>query len=227
MYVNIILGDYVRTILNMNYAPDSTWALDPRESFSDDFAPGTFPLGVGNQCSVEFNLIYRWHSTVSARDEKWSEEFFEKVFPGRDVSKLPLREFLAGLATWREELMEQKPEDRTFGDLKRDKDGHFDSAELAKIIAESTNDCSGKISRALILRASIEANWAHSRFRGSPDPSCAETRHGPGHASGSRLARWDTERASQVHATYPAQKLPRHQFRSRRAGSSGVSVQGS
>ncbi|THX71700.1 hypothetical protein D6D04_09409 [Aureobasidium pullulans] len=143
MYVNIILGDYVRTILNMNYAPDSTWALDPRESFSDDFAPGTFLLGVGNQCSVEFNLIYRWHSTVSARDEKWSEEFFEKVFPGRDVSKLPLREFLAGLATWREELMKQKPEDRTFGDLKRDKDGHFDSTELAKIIAESTNDCSG------------------------------------------------------------------------------------
>jgi hypothetical protein len=143
MYINIILGDYVRTILNMNYAPESTWVLDPRQTFSDDFPKGSFPLGVGNAVSVEFNLIYRWHSTVSQKDEKWTEDFFGKIFAGREISKLSLREFVIGLSKWREEVKGQKPEVRTFGGLKRSKDGLFDLTALVKIITESTNDCAG------------------------------------------------------------------------------------
>lgn len=128
----------------MNYAPDSSWILDPRESFSEVFDKGGFPVGTGNQVSVEFNLIYRWHSNVSAKDEKWSQEFFQKLSPGQDVSKLPLREFLTGLSNWREDIMAQKPESRTFAGLKRDSSGFFDSQALAKLIAESTDDVSGK-----------------------------------------------------------------------------------
>ena len=127
----------------MNYAPESSWVLDPRESFSEVFDKGIFPEGMGNQVSVEFNLIYRWHSTISNKDEQWSQDFFQKVFPGQDVSKLPLRDFLTGLAKWREDVTAQKPESRTFAGLKRDSSGFFDSNALAKLIAESTNDVSG------------------------------------------------------------------------------------
>ncbi|KAH6985528.1 heme peroxidase [Ilyonectria destructans] len=142
LYVNIILSDYTRTILNLNYAPDSSWVLDPRESFSQVFDKGDFPVSTGNQVSVEFNLIYRWHSNVSAKDEKWSQDFFQKLFPGQDVSKLPLRDFLTGLSNWREDIMAQEPESRTFAGLERDSSGYFDTQALAKLIAESTHDVS-------------------------------------------------------------------------------------
>jgi hypothetical protein len=132
----------------MNYAPDSSWVLDPRESFSQVFGKEDFPVGIGNQVSVEFNLIYRWHSAISAKDEKWSQEFFQNLFPGQDVSALPLRGFLTGLSKWREDIATQKPESRTFAGLKRDSSGFFDSKALAKLIAESTNDISGKYTLA-------------------------------------------------------------------------------
>jgi hypothetical protein len=128
----------------MNYAPDSSWVLDPRESFSQVFDKAGFPKGIGNQVSVEFNLIYRWHSTVSARDEKWSQDFFQKLFPGQDVAKLSLRDFLTGLSKWKEDIASQKPESRTFADLKRNSSGAFDTKALAKLIAESTQDVAGK-----------------------------------------------------------------------------------
>ncbi|KAG7427304.1 Psi-producing oxygenase A [Fusarium oxysporum f. sp. raphani] len=70
------LSDYTRTILNLNYAPDSSWVLDPRESFSQVLDKVDFPVSTGNQVSVEFNLIYRGHSNVSAKDEKWSQDLF-------------------------------------------------------------------------------------------------------------------------------------------------------
>lgn len=146
LYVNIILSDYVKTILNMNYAPDSAWTLDPRKSYSEFYDKSAFPVSTGNQVAVEFNLVYRWHPTVSARDEKWTEDFFQKVFPGQDVSKLPLRDFLVGLSGWRDELTAQKPEDRTFAGLKRDSSGYFDTKALAKLIAEGTVDVSGMFS---------------------------------------------------------------------------------
>jgi len=141
LYVNIILSDYVKTILNMNYAPDSTWFLNPRES-SQVFGNAACPVASGNQVSVEFNLIYRWHSCISARDEKWSQDFFQKLFPGRDIVKLGFGEFLAGISQWKDETMAQKPELRTFGDLKRTSSGGFDTKDLSKLILEGTRDVS-------------------------------------------------------------------------------------
>ena len=144
LYVNIILGDYVKTILNMNYAPDSQWALDPRKPYTEFWDKSVFPLSTGNQVSVEFNLIYRWHPTVSARDEKWTQNFFQKIFPGQDVSKLSLVDFVTGLSKWRDDLTALKPEERTFADLKRDSSGFFETEALANLIAEGTQDVSGK-----------------------------------------------------------------------------------
>jgi linoleate 10R-lipoxygenase len=40
------------------------------------------PVGEGNVVSVEFNLLYRWHSTLSEKDTEWFEEsIFKTAFP--------------------------------------------------------------------------------------------------------------------------------------------------
>ncbi|KAJ4119796.1 hypothetical protein NW765_015214 [Fusarium oxysporum] len=74
--ISPLRSEYTRTILNLNYTPDSGWVLDPRESFSQAFDKVDFSVSTGNQVSVEFNLIYRGHSNVSAKDEKWSQDLF-------------------------------------------------------------------------------------------------------------------------------------------------------
>jgi hypothetical protein len=38
--------------------------------------------------SVEFNLLYRWHSTLSAEDTEWTAGEFSKLFEGRDLGKV-------------------------------------------------------------------------------------------------------------------------------------------
>lgn len=85
--MNIILFDYMKTILNLNRS-SSTWLLDPRENINNIFDAAVVPQGIGNQVSVEFNLIYRWRSCVSNRDEKWIEGFYAEIFSGKDQSTL-------------------------------------------------------------------------------------------------------------------------------------------
>lgn len=85
LWVNLILNDYVRTILNLNRS-SSTWTLDPRVNFSNIFDPTGIPQGIGNQVSVEFNLIYRWHTSVSNHGEAWAKGFYAKIFPDQDPS---------------------------------------------------------------------------------------------------------------------------------------------
>lgn len=48
------------------------------------------PQGEGNVVSIEFNLLYRWHATLSAQDEKWTEGEFSKFFEGKDPNKVGL-----------------------------------------------------------------------------------------------------------------------------------------
>ena len=39
------------------------------------------PRGQGNVVSVEFNLLYRWHATVSEEDTWWTEKHFKETMP--------------------------------------------------------------------------------------------------------------------------------------------------
>ena len=32
--------------------------------------------------SIEFNLLYRWHATVSEEDAAWTEKHFAETMPG-------------------------------------------------------------------------------------------------------------------------------------------------
>jgi hypothetical protein len=94
LYVNIILNDYLRTILNLNENPiDSDWKLDPRQTLSVFDQEGV-PRGIGNQVSAEFNMIYRWHATISNEDEEWANELSARIFGSNvDPSTHPLEDW--------------------------------------------------------------------------------------------------------------------------------------
>ena len=161
LYVNIILGDYVSTILNL-YRSSSKWRLDPRVSFDDVFDMTGTPRGIGNQVSVEFNLIYRWHSTISDKDEKWAQGFYEKLFPGKDPSTLSLPDFLQGLQAWAKGI-DSDPGKWTFGDLNRNTNGGFNDEDLVKLLVEGTEDVAG---RYHVLRTYLSklCNFVHRDF---------------------------------------------------------------
>lgn len=141
LYVNIILKDYVRTILNINRT-DSVWSLDPRADIQSGMfgqAPGQ---ATGNQVSAEFNLVYRWHSCISQRDQKWTEDMYKELFPGQDPQEISFQSFLQGLGRW-EETLPQDPQERAFAHLNREADGSFDDGDLVNIFAESVEDVAG------------------------------------------------------------------------------------
>lgn len=75
LYMNITLLDYLRTIVNLNRS-NTTWTLDPRVEMDKIFGQDGTPRGVGNQVSAEFNLVYRWHSAISEKDEKWTQGMY-------------------------------------------------------------------------------------------------------------------------------------------------------
>ncbi|KIW18357.1 hypothetical protein PV08_02645 [Exophiala spinifera] len=140
LYVNIILTDYVRTILNLNRT-NSTWTLDPRKSFGDVFDESGAPSGIGNQVSVEFNLVYRWHSAISIKDEKWTNELYQSLFPGKDVATLTEQELVMGLYKW---LRNVDPDPSKWqldmGKYQRTERGTFRDQDLIDILSDATED---------------------------------------------------------------------------------------
>lgn len=141
LYINIVLVDYVKTILNLNRV-ETDWVLDPRADFDGIFNMEGTPVGIGNQVSAEFNLIYRWHCSVSEKDEKWMNDFMGELFPGRDPETLTTDELKAGLKRFGHSLPTD-PGKWEFGGMKRDETGKFDDTELATIIQEATEDVAG------------------------------------------------------------------------------------
>ena len=138
LYANIILKDYVRTILNLNRT-DSDWDLDPRTAtLTGPTANGT----PGNQVSAEFNLVYRWHACVSQNDEEWTQKFTSELFPNQDPSQITQTEFLIGVGMW-ESHLSSDPLKRPFADIQRSADGSLDDDALVKILADSTQDVAG------------------------------------------------------------------------------------
>lgn len=144
LYVNIILHDYVRTILNLQTV-DSSWTLDPRADCENIFDERGIPSGIGNQVSVEFNLVYRWHSTISARDVKWIEDLYCDIFKTENIEPYleDVNKYRGPVGDWFAEIKQQKPEEREFREMKRNKDGKFNDEDLVSILADSTRDVAG------------------------------------------------------------------------------------
>jgi hypothetical protein len=138
LYINTILLDYFRTIINLNRVK-STWTLDPRVDMGKVFGENGSPRGGGNQVSVEFNLIYRWHSAISDRDDKWTQNLYRKLFPGKEPQDVSLQELMMGLGRW-EAMTPADPQQRPFGDMKRQADGRYNDEDLVKILVEGIED---------------------------------------------------------------------------------------
>ncbi|OTA95381.1 hypothetical protein M434DRAFT_20259 [Hypoxylon sp. CO27-5] len=142
LYVNIILKDYVRTILNVNRS-GSTWDLDPRTQEKKSlFNASPAPEATGNQVSIEFNLVYRWHSALSVRDGDWIEDEFRKLLGGEDPLQASDDEVLRALARYRQSIP-NNPEERDFNGLERESDGTFYDDDLAEILVTSIEDVAG------------------------------------------------------------------------------------
>ncbi|KAL4931030.1 peroxidase/cytochrome P450 family protein [Aspergillus undulatus] len=136
MYINITLYDYLRTIINLN-RDNTTWNLDPRAHKEHD----TVPTAEGNQCSVEFNLAYRWHSTIGRQDEIWADRAYQEILgvPGKDAT---VEQLIQGMRRFAGEL-DKDPSKRTFGGLKRQADGTFRDAELVDILTRTIGEVAG------------------------------------------------------------------------------------
>ena len=145
LYINICLHDYLRAITN-THSSASNWTLDPRVEIDKHFDSQGTPRGIGNQVSCEFNLLYRFHSCISARDEKWTNDFFtSEIFPGKtleEIHKLSPAELMTGIGQSAQKIPNE-PEKREFGGLKRGADGKFKDEELVNILKTSMNDPAG------------------------------------------------------------------------------------
>lgn len=166
LYVNIILKDYVRTILALNRTA-SEWDLDPRIQEGKSLLGAGAPQATGNQVSAEFNLIYRWHSALSQRDEKWTEDKYAELFPGQDPADVTLMELRKGLGHF-EAAIPDDPAARGLDKLVRQGDGKFNDEQLMNILADGVDDVAGsfganrvpKILRSVEMLGIIQArSW--------------------------------------------------------------------
>ncbi|CAO2655875.1 Nn.00g046780.m01.CDS01 [Neocucurbitaria sp. VM-36] len=138
LYINIVLNDYVRTILNLQRV-QSSWSLDPRVDIERILGQKNIEKASGNQISVEFNLIYRWHSTISVKGEHWLNDHMARIFTDSKIEDLTLEEVRAGMSKFTAQCPTD-PGQRTFGNLHRDTEGYFEDADLVRILTEATED---------------------------------------------------------------------------------------
>ncbi|GAA5869954.1 hypothetical protein JCM8547_008113 [Rhodosporidiobolus lusitaniae] len=139
-FLNVIVQDYIRTILNLNRT-ESTWSLAPNPAIRD-FPSGFSPRGVGNTVSVEFNILYRWHAAISEKDEKWIEGLFREYVGDKDIGSLTETDFTTALRGLSSKLGSD-PKQWTIPGLTRQADGRFADADLCKILTEATDEIAG------------------------------------------------------------------------------------
>lgn len=80
MYVQISVHDYLRALMGFHQF-NTTFTLDPRA----DFDQRRTSRGIGNQVTVEFNLLYRFHCAISQRDEQYTKEFMENFYDFKNL----------------------------------------------------------------------------------------------------------------------------------------------
>ncbi|KXJ96370.1 heme peroxidase [Microdochium bolleyi] len=81
LYIQIAIHDYVRC-LKLVHSKDTAFTLDPRDAFAE---PNNDQRGVGNAVSVEFNCLYRFHSPLSNREARWTENSFVQALQDHDM----------------------------------------------------------------------------------------------------------------------------------------------
>ncbi|RGB30007.1 heme peroxidase [Rhizophagus diaphanus] len=151
-YINIILHNYLRTILGLDQT-SSTWFVDPTVPFSKTGQLDALPSGTGNIVSLEFNYIYRWHPAVSEDDTKYVVDEFKTIF-GDDWENIAIDKFKEKMSTWKRSIPKD-PSKWKFNNIERGSDNRFKDTDIAKEIIDGTRKVSG----------AFGANRVHKVFR--------------------------------------------------------------
>ncbi|KAI4698856.1 hypothetical protein J4E81_005468 [Alternaria sp. BMP 2799] len=138
LYINIVLKDYVRTILNLQCV-DSSVTLDPRAKIEGIIGQTDVDKARGNQTSAEINMIYRWHSTISKKDEDWLTEHMSMICPDMKIGHLTLEDMRAGMRR-HAAIPPADPGRRVFAGLERKNDGYFRDEDIVQILTEATDE---------------------------------------------------------------------------------------
>ena len=125
---------------------DSTWTFDPR-MYIDKTALGEgVPPGTSKQVSAEFNLLYRFHSAISRRDEGCTKKFMKEqaqlrldCFKKTDVEEIHLEELSTFelwtmLGSFAKEKRTVERCNRDSGDNKRGPDGRFSNDDISDLL---------------------------------------------------------------------------------------------
>ncbi|KAK4180821.1 heme peroxidase [Triangularia setosa] len=107
------------SILAFNHV-DTTWSLDPRSKSGKNMFSQRSPRGVGNQFSVECNLLHRWHST--------------------DTNEAAVPRVLRALAKFDRDIPDEPENRRELGGLVCQADSTFDDDGLVKLLSGSIED---------------------------------------------------------------------------------------
>jgi hypothetical protein len=100
--------------------------------------------------------VYRWHSAISEKDEKWTEAAFERILGGKTPGTV--FEIVQLLAKW-EDTIPADPAKRLFDEnIKRQSDGSFKDEDLVAILESSISDVAGSFgaNRVPTVMRSIE-----------------------------------------------------------------------
>ncbi|KIM34230.1 hypothetical protein M408DRAFT_59813 [Serendipita vermifera MAFF 305830] len=134
-FAGIVFTDYLAAILGLS-RDANPWSMDPFSEIRN--ADHTIvERGTGNANSVEFNLLYRWHATLSEPDVSWLERTFTSSFGNKPAEQITINDFKK--VTERLKAMSNKDVRHwTFAGLERDADGKFKDDDLSKICMDAT-----------------------------------------------------------------------------------------
>lgn len=139
-FAGIVFSDYLAGILGLSHDANP-WSLDPfSEIRNEDHT--IVERGCGNANSVEFNLLYRWHATLSEPDVAWVERIFASSFAGKPAEEITIRDFNQVTENLRE-ASRRDIKTWTFAGLHRGEDGKFHDSDIAKILMDATSHPAG------------------------------------------------------------------------------------
>ena len=141
LYINIILKDYSRTILNL-HRTNSDFSLDPRKIASNGVLSQPKHASPGNVVAAEYNLVYRWHSAISPKDQQLAEEQWRTLFGNKDPLEIPIPEMLKEFGKLENGLADD-PALRDIAGLVRGADRKYDSKALLELLTGSVEDAAG------------------------------------------------------------------------------------
>ncbi|KAK4515472.1 alpha-tubulin [Mucor velutinosus] len=166
-YANVIIHDYIRTIIGTS--ADSDFVLDP-------FATPSDPV-YGNAVSIEFNAIYRWHAAIGKEDSEWLTQVMnllmakmqascqEERHPGLDRSLINKGAQNVGifdqlLEGFNEYFVKASPEELARGlpiaSAHRGEDGSFADADILRVLKNGYKQSASEIGNGRNTPAALE-----------------------------------------------------------------------